>query len=196
MANMRNIFLLSGAQAVAGSSQGMVMAVGALAGVSMAVDPAFATVPTTAMIIGVALMAGPAALILHRLGRTRGFVLGAGIAGTGGLLAALGLYIHNFMLFTAAMLLIGAAGAFGQQYRFAAADSAPDKGKARAISWVMFGGVLAGFLGPRLATMTAEAVPGAPYTGSFLGLVGLSLVAMLMLSFTRLPGGEPKRSRS
>lgn len=196
MANMRNIFLLSGAQAVAGSSQGMVMAVGALAGVSMAVDPAFATVPTTAMIIGVALMAGPAALILHRLGRTRGFVLGAGIAGTGGLLAALGLYIHNFILFSAAMLLIGAAGAFGQQYRFAAADSAPDTGKARAISWVMFGGVLAGFLGPRLAAMTAEAVPGAPYTGSFLGLVGLSLVAMLMLSFTRLPGGEPKRPRS
>ena len=49
MASMRNIFLLSGAQAIAGSSQGMVMAVGALAGAYLAFDPAFATLPTTAI---------------------------------------------------------------------------------------------------------------------------------------------------
>lgn len=193
MTALRNILLLSGAQAVAGSSQGMVMAVGALAGATLAFDPAFATVPTTVMILGVALMAGPAAILLHRLGRTRGFMLGSAIAGTGGLVAAFGLYLHSFIIFSAAMLLIGAAGAFGQQYRFAAADSVPPEGKARAVSWVMFGGVLAGFLGPRLATMTAEAVPGAVYAGSFIGLAGLSLAAMLLLSFTRLPKGEPRR---
>ena len=196
MADMRNIVLLSGAQAMSGSSQGMVMAVGALAGVSLAFDPAFATLPTTAMIVGVALMAGPAAIVLHRLGRTRGFVLGAGIAGTGGLIAALGLYLQSFIIFSAAMLLIGAAGAFGQQYRFAAADSAPPEGKARAISWVLFGGVLAGFLGPRLATITSEAIPGALYAGSFIALAGISIVSMLLLSFTRLPKGQPKRAAS
>lgn len=193
MADMRNIFLLSGAQAISGSSQGMVMAVGALAGASLAFDPVFATVPTTAMIIGVALMAGPAAFMLHRLGRTRGFIIGAAIAGIGGLIAALGLYLHSFLIFSAAMLLIGAAGAFGQQYRFAAADSAPPEGKARAVSWVLFGGVLAGFLGPRLATMSSEAIPGALYAGSFIALAGLSVVAMLILGLTRLPRGEPKR---
>ncbi|WP_332714854.1 MFS transporter [Pelagibacterium mangrovi] len=191
---MRNLLLLSGAQAVAGSSQGMVMAVGALAGAMLAFDPAFATLPITVMIIGVALMAGPAAILLHRVGRTRGFVLGAAIAGTGGLVAAFGLYLHNFIIFSAAMLLIGAAGAFGQQYRFAAADSVPPEGKARAISWVLFGGVLAGFLGPRLASLTSEAVPDALYAGSFIGLAGLSLVSMLLLSATRLPKGEPKKT--
>ncbi len=193
MAEMRNIFLLSGAQAVAGSAQGMVMAVGALAGAALAFDPAFATLPITAMIAGVALMVGPAAFVLHRLGRTRGFILGAAIAGSGGLVGALGLYLHNFAVFSAAMLLIGAAGAFGQQYRFAAADSVPDSHKARAVSWVLFGGVLAGFLGPRLATLTAESVPGATFAGSFIALAGLSLVSMLFLSFTRLPKGEPRR---
>jgi predicted MFS family arabinose efflux permease len=193
MASMRNIFLLSGAQAIAGSSQGMVMAVGALAGAYLAFDPAFATLPTTAMILGVALMAGPAAIALHRLGRTRGFLLGAAIAGSGGLLAAFGIYLQSFVIFSASMLLIGAAGAFGQQYRFAAADSVPEGAKARAVSWVLFGGVLAGFLGPRLASTTSEAIPGALYAGSFIALAGLSLVAMLLLSFTRLPKGEPKR---
>ena len=194
MADMRNIFLLSGAQAIAGSSQGMVMAIGALAGATLASDPALATVPTTVMILGVALMAGPAAIVLHRLGRTRGFVIGAATAGCGGLLAALGLYLDNFVLFSGAMVLIGAAGAFGQQYRFAAADSVPPESKARAVSWVMFGGVLAGFLGPRLATMTSEAIEGALYAGSFIGMACLSLVSIGFLSFTRLPRGAPRRA--
>lgn len=193
MNHYRNIALLSGAQAIAGSSQGMVMAVGALAGASLSVDPSLATIPTTVMIIGVALMAGPAAIILHRLGRTRGFVLGSSIAVTGGLIAALGLYLHSFVLFSAAMLLIGAAGAFGQQYRFAVADSVPQDLKPRAISWVMFGGVLAGFLGPRLANMTSEVIDGAPFAGSFIALAGLALIAVCILAFTRLPRGEAKK---
>lgn len=193
MSHYRNIALLSGAQAIAGSSQGMVMAVGALAGASLSVDPALATIPTTVMIIGVALMAGPAAIILHRLGRTKGFVLGSSIAVCGGLIAALGLYLHSFVLFSAAMLFIGAAGAFGQQYRFAVADSVPQELKARAISWVMFGGVLAGFLGPRLATMTSEVIEGAPFAGSFIGLAALALIAVGVLAFTRLPRGEAKK---
>ena len=196
MSHYRNIALLSGAQAIAGSAQGMVMAVGALAGASLSIDPAFATVPTTIMIIGVALMAGPAAIILHRVGRTRGFVLGAGIAAAGGLLAAFGLYLQSFLVFSGAMLLIGAAGAFGQQYRFAAADSVPPDMKARAVSWVMLGGVLAGFLGPRLAAMTADAIAGAPYAGSFIALAGVCCVSVMILVFTRLPKGEPKRPAS
>lgn len=196
MSHYRNIALLSGAQAIAGSAQGMVMAVGALAGASLAIDPSFATIPTTVMIVGVALMAGPAAIILHRLGRTRGFVLGASIAATGGLLAALGMYLHSFLIFSGAMLLIGAAGAFGQQYRFAVADSVPTDLKARAVSWVMFGGVLAGFLGPRLASETVDAVAGAPYSGSFIALAAVCGVSIVLLSFTRLPKGEPKRPAS
>lgn len=193
MSHYRNIALLSGAQAIAGSAQGMVMAVGALAGASLAIDPSFATVPTTVMIVGVALMAGPAAIILHRIGRTKGFVVGAAIAATGGLLAALGMYLHSFLVFSGAMLLIGAAGAFGQQYRFAVADSVPSGLKARAVSWVMLGGVLAGFLGPRLASMTVDMVAGAPYAGSFLALAALCSVSIALLVFTRLPKGEPKR---
>lgn len=189
---MRNIVLLSGAQAVAGSAQGMVMAVGALAGATLASDQVFATVPTTVMIVGLALTAGPAAIVLHRLGRTRGFLLGVAISMAGALTAALGLYVGSFLVFSAAMALIGAAAAFGQQYRFAAADSVPPDLKARAVSWVLFGGVLAGFLGPRLAGETAGAIASAPYAGSFLALAGLGIVAAAILSFTRLPKGQPK----
>lgn len=194
MGHYRNIALLSGAQAIGGSTQGMVMAVGALAAASLISDPSFATVPTTIMIIGVALAAGPAAIILHRIGRTRGFVLGAAIAGLGGLLAAVGLYLQSFLIFSCAMLFIGSAAAFGQQYRFAVADSVPDALKPRAVSWVMFGGVLAGFLGPRLASEASEVIAGAPYAGSFIALTVLCGIAMMILAFTRLPKGEAKRA--
>lgn len=190
MADMRNIFLLSGAQAIAGSAQGLVIAVGALAAAALAIDPSLATVPITAMIIGVAVAAGPAALILHRLGRTRGFLLGSSISICGGLLAALALYLDNFLLFCAALALIGVSGAFGQQYRFAVADSVAPELKARAVSWVMFGGVLAGFLGPRLASITSEAIEGAPFAGSFISLAVLGLIGASLIAFTRLPRGE------
>ncbi|WP_404404410.1 MFS transporter [Pelagibacterium halotolerans] len=192
MSATRNIVLLSGNQAIAGSSQGIVIAVGALAAATLSPDRALATVPTTIMIIGMALTAGPAAIILHRLGRTRGLMLGVTIGMAGGLLAALGLALGSFIVLSLAYGLIGAAGAFGQQTRFAAADSVPPDMKARAVSWVLFGGVLAGFLGPRLASMTAETVPGAPYAGSFISLAALGIVALAFLSFTRLPKGEPK----
>ncbi|MCD7060793.1 MFS transporter [Pelagibacterium xiamenense] len=190
MSATRNIVLLSGNQAITGSSQGIVIAVGALAAATLAPDRALATVPTTVMIIGMALTAGPAAIILHRLGRTRGLMLGVVIAMVGGLVAALSLVLGSFVVLAFGYGLIGAAAAFGQQTRFAAADSVPPDMKARAVSWVMFGGVLAGFLGPRLASMTAEAVPGASYAGSFLSLAALGIVALALLSFTQLPKGE------
>lgn len=192
MAATRNIVLLAGNQAITGSSQGIVIAVGALAAATLAPDRALATVPTTIMIVGTALTAGPAAIILHRLGRTRGLMLGVAIAMVGGLIAALGLVVQSFVVLAVAFGLIGASAAFGQQTRFAAADSVPAEMKARAVSWVMFGGVLAGFLGPRLASMTADALPGATYAGSFLALSALGIAALALLSFTRLPKGEPR----
>lgn len=192
MAHMRNIALLSGAQAIAGSSQGMVMAVGALAAASLLVDMTYATVPTTVMIVCLALSAGPAAIILHRVGRTRGLMLGMSVAVIGALIVALAVYLEQFLLFAAGFGLIGASAAFGQQIRFAAADSVPPDLKARAVSWVMFGGVLSGFLGPGLAGATANIVPGAQYSGSFIALAAMVCIGVAFVAFTDLPKGQPK----
>jgi len=182
----RNISLLSATQAIVGSNQAVVMAVGALTGAILAPDPALATVPTSAMVIGLALTAGPATFTIHRLGRRNGFIVGASLAIIGGLAASYAVFLGSFVGFCIALAFLGGSAAFGQQYRFAAADSVPQALKARAISFVLLGGVLAGFLGPRLAYVARNWIEGHEYAGSFIITAILATIAIAILMFTRL----------
>ncbi|MCF6302272.1 MAG: MFS transporter [Devosiaceae bacterium] len=184
--SMRNIVLLSFSQALNGSSQGIVMSVGALAGVILAPDPVFATLPTTVMITGLALTAIPATMIIDRLGPKHGFMVGTVLAFLGGLSASYAMAISSFVYFCIALAFVGAGAAFAQQYRFAAADSVADEFKARAISLVLLGGVLAGFLGPRLSFIAKDWIGGQEFAGSFLMIAVLAVAAFAFLSFTRL----------
>lgn len=182
----RNIGLLALMQAIGGSNQAIVMAVGALTASNLAPDKSLATLPTTSMIIGLALMAAPATKIIYKLGRRNGFMLGASIGIVAGILAGLAVYIGSFWLFAAALAVVGTSAAFGQQVRFAIADSVPNDMQARAISWVLLGGVAAGFLGPRLSYMAKDWVGEVEFTGSYLIIIVLSALGVLILSQTKL----------
>ena len=186
--SMRNVVLLSIAQAVMGSQQALIMATGALIGASFAPDPRLATVPVTAMVVGLALASGPSALLIHRIGRRPAFMLGAIVSVLAGLVAFAGIMIGNFWLFSFGLLLGGAAAAVGQQYRFAAADTVPMAQKGKAISYVLAGGVVAGFSGPALSYFGRTLFPGADYAGSFLAMSGVALLGVAVLSQTHLPG--------
>lgn len=183
---MKNILLLSTSQAIVGTQQALIAAVGTLIGIVLAPDPVLATLPITVMIFGLALAAGPATFAIHRLGRTRAFMLGILISLVGGLIAAMAIIVSSFLLFCIALGLSGVGAAFGQQYRFAAADSVPDDMKGKAISWVLAGGILAAFLGPGLSIWGRHWIEGADYAGSFLGLAGLAVVGAAILSQTSL----------
>lgn len=187
--SVRNIALLSLAQAIGGSNQAIVMSIGALTAALMAPSPALATLPVTAMIIGMALATAPVALINHRLGRRKGFMLGAALVVPAALLAAYAVWLSNFYLFTAALAGIGASAAFFQQIRFAAADSVAPAHKGHAISWVMFGGVAAGFLGPQLSTISRDWIAGAPFAAGYVVMAGLAVISMGAFWLTRLAGG-------
>lgn len=195
-APMKNIALLSASQAIVGSQQALIMSVGALVGITLAPDPAFATLPTTAMVVGLALSAGPAAFSVHRFGRKRAFMLGALISLLAGLLAAMAILTTSFVLFCIALAIGGTAAAFGQQYRFAAADSVPPEMKGRAISWVLAGGVVAGVLGPTMSRWGREWFPGAEYAGSFLAMSGLALIGIGILSQTSLARAALKATKA
>jgi len=184
--SMRTVILLSASQAIIGSQQALNVAVAALVGVVLAPDPRLATVPVTAMVLGLAFSAGPAVLLIHRFGRKRAFVAGAAISIAAGLVAATGIWLANFYIFCLALALGGAAAAFGQQYRFAAADSAPPERKGAAISWVLAGGVFAGFIGPALSRFGRTWIPGADFAGSFLAMSGLALFGIAVLLLTNL----------
>jgi MFS family permease len=182
----RNIILLSVSQAIVGSNQAILGSIAALTAASMVTDRSFATVPVSLMIIGTALATGPAAWLIHTWGRREAFVFGAAVTIPAALLAAYAAWISSFWIFCVALALVGTTAAFANQYRFAVADSVPVKLKARAISWVLFGGVVAGFVGPQLAILSKDWITGSTFAASYLVMAALALAAVGVLAFTRL----------
>lgn len=183
---LRNIGLLAMSQAALGSNQAILGSIASLTAITMVADKRFSTVPVSLMIVGTALMTGPAAWLIHSLGRRGGFMLGAGAAIPAALLAAFAALVGNIWLFGLALAVLGATSAFANQYRFAAADSVPEALKARAISWVLFGGVLSGFIGPWMSILTKDIVPGRTFTGTYLAMAVLAAIAVALLSQTQL----------
>jgi predicted MFS family arabinose efflux permease len=99
------------------------------------------------------------------------------------LLAALGAFQGSFLTFCAASLLMGSSGAFIQQYRFGAAESVPPAKSGQAVSYVLLGGIAAGFLGPEIAERTGDLLPGGEFSASFLIMAAIMLGVILLLSF-------------
>ena len=192
----RNAFVLAAAQAVVGAAAPISISMGGLAGhYLLAADKTLATAPVTGFNVGLAVGALTAAAVMRAIGRRFGFMAGAGFTATGGALAAFALYLQSFWFFAAALLVIGIGGAFVQQYRFAAADSAPPAFKAQAISWVLAGGIFAAVIGPQTVIFTREAFATVPFAGAFAALIGLGAAGMIVLSFLRnADGAETERA--
>lgn len=200
----RNALLLAFAQALGGASASIVIATGPLIGYMMLdEDKALATLPVSAMVLGTAFGTLPAGMIMRRFGRRAGFT-GASLLGmVSGLLASFAVFQDQFLLFSIACCLGGFAGAFVQQYRFAAADTASDAFKPKAISWVMAGGVLAGVVGPQTVIWTKDMFMPILFAGTYLAQAVLALIAFCLLMFIKIPrpprmshaqaGGRPLR---
>lgn len=180
------VVLLSLCQALLVSGNILLIAVAPLIGAQLAPGPTWATAPVATQLLGLMCATIPASLIMARLGRKRGFVLGnlLGLIGVG--VAAWALVDERFVAFMLGTWLIGVGIGFGMLYRFAAVEAAPSAMRDRAIGLVMGGGVVAAFLGPWLAR-TSHNLAETPFLGSFLGLGLLYVLALVVLLFTRLP---------
>mgnify|MGYP006204568921 CR=1 FL=1 len=183
----RNIGVLTAAQALGGASAPIVMSLGGLVGQQLAKNSAWITLPVSLFGLGLAIGTLPAAFIMRHHGRRNGYVVGVGFGVASGLIAALGIMLASFWIFCAGTFLAGFYGAYVQSYRFAAADTAEDALKAKAISWVMVGGLAGAIIGPQLVIFTRDAVAGTPYVGSFLSQALLPLIALPILLMLRTP---------
>src|SRR5215212_7484084 len=121
----RNVVLLATCQALLLTNAVTLIAVNALAGYALAENKAFATLPNTTYVIGAALSTYPASLLMKRVGRRAGFLTGGTLGLIGGAIATIAIATGNLALLCAGTLLLGTYNAFGQYYRFAAADAAP-----------------------------------------------------------------------
>jgi MFS family permease len=188
---VRNVWILTLAQAFSGCGTIMLVAFGGIAGARMAALPALATLPVSMAIVGLAIMSIPAALLMQRIGRKRAFVGSAAVAGLAALLCAWSVASGAFLSLCVAGLLLGANMAFVQQYRFAATEFLPQPQAGRAVSTVMLGTLGATLLGPTLGSLGKDLGGWPEFTGSFLILAVLCVVAMLILLSL---GNAPPRS--
>ncbi|MCO5072489.1 MAG: MFS transporter [Rhizobiaceae bacterium] len=183
----RTAFILATAQAIMGSVPPICISVGALVGSQLLdADKSLATAPVTGFNLGVALGALPAAALIRRFGQRNGFMSGAGVVGIGGMIATLAMLRGSFWLFAMGVCLVGMGMSFSQQYRFAAADDAGPAFKARAISWVMAGGVLNGILGPQVVIFTDDLMAPVKFAGSFASILVIAGIGAAVLSLLRL----------
>lgn len=183
----RNLVVLVAAQSLGAASGPIVISLGGLVGRQLSHEPALATLPVSVYNLGLALGTLPAAAIMRRFGRRAGYLVGATLGVLSGLVAAGAIAFGLFAFFCVGTLVAGLYASYVQTYRFAAADGRVSAERARAISWVMVGGLLAAVIGPQLVILTREAAPGVPYAGSFLSQAALALLALPALALLHAP---------
>jgi len=191
----RNVLFLALCQALFMTATSAIVTTAALIGYSLSDDKALATLPLAMQFIAVMAVTIPASLLMKRIGRRSGFSIGLCIGLVGAGLAIVAIREADFVLFCLACLLIGIFNGFGQYYRFAAADTAEEAFKSRAISLVMAGGVIAS-VGPLLANYSKDLLPGDVFAGVYL-LVGILYIASLItLRFVNIPLPNEEERRS
>ena len=188
-ADVFNLGVLAVAQALGLSAMSMMIFIGGIVGRELAPRPALATLPLALAIIGLAATTVPAALLARRLGRRRAFVIGALLATAAALVLVLAVSRVSFPLFCGAAVVLGMNGAFVQQYRFAAAESATPEYAGRAVAYVLVGGMMGGVLGPEVARRSRHLLE-AEYAGGFLVLAALLTLLALVVSRLRDNGAR------
>jgi hypothetical protein len=94
--------------------------------------------------------------------------------------------IGSFPLLCAGTFLLGAYNAFGQYYRFAAADAAPADFKAKAISLVLAGGLVGGIVGPQVSKLTIDLLEPR-FLASYASLLVFTLASMAIIGMLQIP---------
>lgn len=164
----------------------------ALVGFGLASDKSLATLPLAFQFLGVVATTIPASLFMQRFGRRAGFSLGAIFGIASGALGLMAIFAASFWLFCLAAVLFGVFNSHQQFYRFAAADTASESFRSRAISLVMAGGLVAAFLGPELAGWSREWFAPILFAGGYLSISLLSFCSLIVLQFIEIP--RPSRT--
>jgi len=189
----RNVVVLATCQALLFTNNSTLIALNGLVGYAIAPDKRLATLPVTGWVIGAALTTFFASLLMKRIGRRAGFMFGTSVGIVGALICSAAIYIGNFWLFCAGTVVFGVYNAFGQYYRFAAAESGSVEFRSKAISYVIAGGLVGGILGPTTSRFTMGLLP-TMYLGAYLALIGILVLVLVVLSQLRIPPPSEKEA--
>ncbi|MDU9003740.1 MFS transporter [Sedimentitalea todarodis] len=182
----RNVWVLVAAQAILGAQMPMIFTIGGLAGQSLASNVCLATLPISLIVLGSMLSATPVSAIMQKFGRRAGFFLGAFGGAVGGAVGAYGLYLGSFPVFLAGSFLTGLYMSAQGFYRFAAADTASDAFRPKAISYVMAGGLVSAVIGPQLVKATSQAFV-VPFLGTYIAVIAVNVIGGFLFFLIDIP---------
>ena len=185
-----NALVLAIAQGLFTAAVSIDLTLTGLTGYQLAPDKSLATLPFALITVAGAIATLFASLLMQRIGRRRGFVLGASTCAVGGLVSVWAVFHDAFWVFCLGTAAVGVFQAFAQYYRLAAADSVETDHKARVISMVLAGGVIAAVLGPALAAWSKNLFP-VLFAGSYLMVFVLGLLSALLIGFGYRDGHTP-----
>ena len=183
----RNVAVLVLGQMFFGAQMPMLFIFGSLAGAFLVETKALATLPISIMMLTTMVMAGPVSLFMGKYGRRAGFLFGISMGALGGLIGAWALFAGEFYILLIASVFSGMYQSCHGFFRFAAADTASDDFKPKAISWVLAGGLGAALIGPELGARLHDYFPLAPFAGVYLAIAALNLLFAPILLFLNIP---------
>ena len=185
----RNVAVLVLAQAVVGAQMPMIFTIAGLAGMSLASNPCWATLPISLTVLANTLIATPMSWFMGRYGRRAGFWLGAAGGTVGAVVGAYALIQSSFWLFLVGAFFTGFYQSAQGFFRFAAADTASEAFRPKAISYVMAGGLASAIVGPQLVKFTADMMI-VPFLGTYIVVIALNIFGALIFTFVDIPKPE------
>jgi len=183
----RNAMVLAVAQALAGGNNTVIVSTASIVGAVLAPDKGLATLPITAMVLGMWLGTLPVGMLARRFGRRFALQTGSAFGILSGLISSSAVMNGEFWLLLVGTFCGGLYAAAHQSYRFAAADTASEAYRPKVVSWVLAGGVFAAVIGPQLVIHTKDLLPPYAFAASYLGQSVCALIAALVLVFVKIP---------
>lgn len=188
----RNALVLAVTQALAGGNSTVLVATAGIVGTMLAPDKGLATLPISIFVLGMWVGTLPIGALARRLGRRNALQIGTVCGVLTGLICCLAVLRGSFLLFNVGAVFSGLYASAHQSYRFAAADTASEAFRPKAISWVLFGGVVAGVVGAQLVIATQDLWPPYLFAATYIGQSALALISAGVLMFTNIPKPPPR----
>ena len=182
-----SILLLSICFSLSASTSSLSVSASSIVGLQIAENKALATFPLTFHLLGTMLAGIPASMLMKFIGRRYGFLIGTGIGTFGAASASLAIIYSSFPFFCLSIFCLGILNGFAQLYRFTAVEVSSIELRTKAVSYVMLGGIAAGFIGPAIAAEGKDYIENAQFAGSYLSIILLYFFIVIILMRIRLP---------
>jgi MFS family permease len=179
----KNLFILTLSQIFSFTAAPVTVFLSGIIGSQISPIKSLSTLPMSISVVGIAVGAIVATKVMSKIGRKYGFILASIGNFLVSILGAYSILGQNFILFCFANFFLGIGMAFTHQYRFAAAESVEKNMAPKAISIILFGGIISAFLGPSFANYAKDLVSENLYVGSYLALALLTFVPAILFLF-------------